>query len=107
MHPVFSLDGRELFFFDGEGISALTVEYEPNFRWGEPRALFPGPYWYGVGGPDGAFGRAWDWDPVGERFLMIEMPDGGEASTDPVPAGFQINVVLNWTRGLLELVPVD
>jgi eukaryotic-like serine/threonine-protein kinase len=101
-HPVFSADGSEIFFFDGDGISAAAVQYAP-FRVGNVQKLFRGQYWYGVAGPNGALGRAWDVDPKNNRFLMITMPGTSGNSADARP---QIEVVLNWFDELKTRVPV-
>jgi serine/threonine-protein kinase len=99
--PVFSADGSELFFFDGNGLSALPVQYSP-FRVGPVRPLFQARYWYGVAGPDGARGRAWDVDSANDRFLMITLP---EEEPPPPPQPAEINVVLNWFEELERRVP--
>ena len=96
-NPAFSRDGSELFFFDGSGLSAVSVAYQPSLRIGAAQALFRGRYWYGVGGLGGNLGRAWDVDRRGERFLMIRMPGAatpGGAQAAPPPV--RLNVVLNW-----------
>jgi serine/threonine-protein kinase len=105
VHPVFSADGAELFFFDSAGLSSIAIEYSP-FRIGIPQQLFRGQYWYGVGGPGGQLGRAWDVDPSGERFLMITLP-GGQPQAGGEQPRQQINVVLNWFEELERRVPVD
>jgi hypothetical protein len=102
-HPTFSANGSELFFFDGAGLSAAPVERSP-FRVGSPRQLFRGQYWYGVGGTDGTFGRAWDVDPKNDRFLMITMPQE-VAQAPPPPPQVRIDVVLNWFEELKQRVP--
>ena len=104
LHPVFSADGSEIFFFDRAGLSVASVQYAP-FRVGAPQRLFRGQYWYGVASPDGALGRAWDVDPNNDRFLMITLPDvaGGQSGE---PSSVRINVVLNWFEELKERVPV-
>jgi serine/threonine-protein kinase len=104
-HPVFSADGSELFFFDAAGLSVVPVQYNP-LRVGAPRALFRGRYWYGIGGPDGANGRAWDVDPKNDRFLMITLPDDdvGEAAEPTRP---RIRIVLNWFEELRQRVPAS
>jgi hypothetical protein len=99
--PAFSRDGSELFFFDGKGLSVVSVAYQPTLRIGSVQPLFRGQYWYGVAGPNGALGRAWDIDRRGERFLMIRMPNAptsGEAPAAPPPV--RVNVVLNWVNEL-------
>ncbi len=97
--PVFSADGSELFFFDGEGLSVAAVQYAP-FRVGNPRTLFRGPYWWGVGGPDGALGRAWDVDSRNDRFLVIAPLDQSAARSE-----VEIKIVLNWFEELERRVP--
>jgi hypothetical protein len=104
IHPVFSADGSEIFLFDRAGLSVASVQYAP-FRVGTPPMLFRGQYWYGVAGLNGALGRSWDVDPKNDRFLMITMPDTGEAESGEQDAQ-RINVVLNWFEELKERVPV-
>lgn len=59
--------------------------------------------WYGVAGPTGALGRAWDVDPKNDRFLMITLPT---ADTAGGPAAQpEIDVVLNWIEELKQRVP--
>jgi hypothetical protein len=97
-HPAFSRDGSELFLFDGQGLSAAPVAYQPSLRIGAPQQLFRGQYWYGVNGANGALGRAWDVDRKGERFLMIQLPGAAPAASGeaPPPPPIRVNVVLNW-----------
>jgi hypothetical protein len=97
MHPAFSRDG-ELFYFDGGGLSAATVEYEPSLVVGPAQALFRGTYWYGIGGTAGEGGRAWDPDPAGDRFLMILPP--GQSAADG-----RLHVVVNWAEELRVRAP--
>jgi Tol biopolymer transport system component len=97
--PVFSPDGTELFYFDGEGISVFDVGYEPGFFRRNGRSLFRRSYQYGSAAPDGFGGRAWDLHPNAEQFLMINVPgvngeQGAEASRP------RIHIVLNWFEDL-------
>ena len=105
LNPVFSADGSEIFFVNGDAFSSVAVQYDP-FRIGIPQTLFRGQYWYGVAGPSGALGRAWDADPSGDRFLMITVPGTGAPSGD---GGGQapISVVLNWFEELKDRVPAE
>ena len=100
--PVFSPDGSEIFVFDGAGLSSAPMQYSP-FRIGVLRKLFRGQYWYGIGGADGAYGRAWDVDPKNDRFLMITLPHGSTGAAAPPQA--HVNVVLNWFEELKQRVP--
>ena len=96
--PVFSRDGSELFFFDGRGLSAVPVTYEPTLRVGTPQRLFDSrDYMWSL------VGRIWDADPSGQRFLMIRQP--AEAATQAQSG--QIDVVLNWFEELERRVPAD
>jgi serine/threonine-protein kinase len=94
---VFSRDGSELFFFDGEGLSAAPITYEPTLRVGAPTRLFETTGYF-LQGP----GRAWDVDLNGQRFLMIR--DTSPAADGAAP---RIDVVLNWFEELKSRVPVD
>ena len=102
--PVFSRDGSELLVFDGEGLSAATVQYSP-VRVGALKKLFRGKYWYGIAGPDGSLGRAWDVDSKNDRFLMITMPDESAAVPEAPAPRTQIKVVLNWFEELERRLP--
>jgi serine/threonine-protein kinase len=102
--PVFSGDGSEIFYFNGSGISAAAIEYGSGIRIMTGQALFAGSYWYGVAGPSGGQGRAWDPDPNGKRFLMIKIPAASNAKPDLI--GRQINITLNWFQALKAKLPV-
>jgi serine/threonine protein kinase len=107
--PLWSPDGRELFYRSGDATVAVTVETEPTFNPGNPEVLFRGPY-YSPGSEQLTFTQ-WDISPDGKQFLMIKEPGttGGEstaeesASTGPR----KINIVLNWDEELKQRVPVD
>jgi serine/threonine-protein kinase len=103
-HPVFSRDGTELFFIDGEGIAVAEVSYEPTLRVGAPRRLLTSASYYW-----GQYGRAWDLDPSGQRFLMIRTPAAAAAvptTGDVEPAERpRIDVVVNWLTELAARVP--
>jgi Tol biopolymer transport system component len=103
-NPVFSTDGSELFITDEGGISAIPVQYDP-FRVGTPEQLFRGQYQYG-GAPSGDLGRAWDVDPVNDRFLMVTLP-GADVGGGQDQVQLQIDVILNWFEELKQRVPVD
>jgi hypothetical protein len=86
---MFSRDGSEIFYFDGQGIAAVPVDYEP-FDIGAPARLgLRGPYFYGAN-------RTWDEGPDG-RFIITRM---GEAT---LPQGsLQVQVVVGLSRVLEE-----
>jgi len=90
--PVWSRDGRELYFRQGPKMMAATIEGGANPRVGRPVTLFEGHY--------GRYwaSRAFDVSPDG-RFLMVK------ALEDSAPR--QIRVVLNWFEELKRLAPTD
>jgi serine/threonine protein kinase len=93
--PLWSPDGKELYYRHPDAIMAVSVETEPTLRLGRPISLFANRY---VGG--------FDIHPDGERFLMLKpfaRPDG-ESKEGITP---KINIVLNWIEELKERVPVD
>jgi Tol biopolymer transport system component len=99
--PVFSRDGSELFFFDGRGIATAPIVYEPTLRVGSPRRLFESDAFMWA-----LYGRTWDPDPSGDRFLVIRDPaSGAEPGAAAEPP--RIDVVLNWFEELKRRVPTE
>jgi serine/threonine-protein kinase len=90
--PIWSPDGGELFYRNGNQIMAVTVQAGPSFKAGEPMVLFEGGFGYGYTD----FGVPYDISPDGERFVMLK-----DVGTQPS----QIHVVLNWFEELKRLVP--
>ena len=90
---MWSRDGRELFYLDGDRMMAVEITTAPTFRAGAPRLLFEGRYttpWHGVAGYDVA--------ADGQRFLRVQ-------PMHPDPPANQIHVVLNWFEELRRRVP--
>ena len=93
---VWSRDGTELFYRNGNQLWVVEVETEGGFTWGIPTLLFEGPYMtqpYRDGVPN------YDVSLDGQQFLMVR---GAQAAETP---GFV--VVENWFEELKRLVPVD
>ena len=70
-HPLWSRDGRELFFIAADGMM-MSVPLEPGatFRHGKPVSLFPaGHYYVNVA-------RNYDVSPDGKRFYMVKNAAG-------------------------------
>jgi serine/threonine-protein kinase len=96
--PLWSHDGRELFFMAGTAINtggaplmAVDIETTPTFQAGNPRELFPGPYFSGLAG------RTYDVTADGQKFLMIKPAAGASAS--------HVIIVQNWFDDLKRRVP--
>ena len=113
-HPVWSHDGKELFFVQYEGLSAVSMTTQPTFTFGNPVAVFPKPT-FKFPLPVAGFSRegasiensvlterSYDIMPDGKRFIgVVEIgPSGSGASAAP-----QIQVVLNWQEELKQRVP--
>ena len=91
--PVWSHNGRELFYRSGNKMMAVDITTQPGFVAGSPRKLFEGPYLVAS-----ATVLSYDVSPDGRHFLMLKSDQAQAAPT-------QINVVLNWTEELKRRVP--
>ncbi len=101
--PMWSRDGSELFYRNGDMMMAVEVALEPEFTAARPSLLFTGRYESGVGldSRDGVGNPSSNYDvsPDGQRFVMIEMAEGD------LP--IQAILALNWFEELKRLAPVD
>jgi eukaryotic-like serine/threonine-protein kinase len=94
--PLWSPDGRELFYRNGDSFIAVEVETKPTFSLGQHKTLFRGAY-VGFEPARGILG--WDINKKDKRFLMMK-----EAESTPTAAGPRlINVVLNWFEELKKI----
>ena len=96
--PIWSPDGRELFYLNGDSVMAVSVDAESALSLGTPKLLFHGSF-------VGAYpvdGTPWDISPDGKRFLMIKSP---QAVPPAEGAPRRINIVLNWLEDLKQKVP--
>ena len=91
VEPVWSPDGRELFYRQGDTMMIVDVSTAAEFQAGRPRELFVGRYEVDIW-------TNYDISADGERFLMVR-PDPN--------APRELRVVLNWFQELRERVPVD
>ncbi len=94
--PMWSRDGRELFYRNGDKMMAVAIPTGPDLTPEKPNLLFQGSYVTGLA----AGFPATNYDVVpGGRFVMIR----SDESSGPT----QISVVLNWFEELKRLVPRD
>ena len=82
--PVWSRDGRELFYrpLDGDGLMIVDVSSDPSFEVSSPRLLFGGRYVL-----DPAAFANYDVAPDGQTFVMVRSDDSQRHT---------LNVVLHW-----------
>ena len=95
--PVWSRDGRELFYRIGNRMMVVEVEPEPTLRVSPPAVLWEEPYY---DQPVGTGTRQYHVAPDG-LFLMIRQG----AATDNSSAPPEIILVQNWLDELQRLVP--
>ena len=93
--PLWSRDGRELFYRSRAGVMAVPVDTGPNFSAGEPEVLFEDRYFLFLSR------RTYDVAPDGQRFLMVK--HGDETGDDAV----RIHLIQNWFEELNRLVPLE
>ena len=94
---VWSRDGQELFYRNGDELWVVDVETESAFTAGRPRLLFEAPYDLEV--YSGIAGYAnYDVSLDGQQFLMVRSGAAAEAQA--------FTVVENWFEELKERVPV-
>lgn len=91
--PLWSRDGRELFYRNGDKLMAVSLTTTPTVSAARPRMLFEGRYELSAPGYTG-----YDIHPDGQRFVMIKPV--AESSKQ------QMNFVLNWSEELKRIVPL-
>ena len=94
--PMWSHDGKELFYRNGDAMMVVPIQMEPTFKAVTPQPLFRGTY------TDAYFGSTSNYDVTddGQRFVMVESSAQGITGTT-------LHVVLNWFEELKRLVPTD
>ncbi len=104
-NPLWSPNGKELFYRNGDSVMSVTVETEPSLSFGTPEILFSGRYLY-VSFPSSVLINTWDIHPDGNRFLMIKLDETSEGEYQ-TGSPCKINIVRNWFEELKERVPTD
>ena len=99
--PVWSPNGRELFYPTDTDLMVVQVETEPTFSSRTPEPLFSLSR-YGVGS---GLGRRFDIAPDGNRFIVRTLGAAGQAGDNDRFNG--LIFVENWFQELTERVPVN
>ena len=102
VYPVWSPDGRELFYRGRTDLMVAQIETEPTFSSRTPEPLFS-LSGYEIGGP--GIGRRFDLAPDGDRFI-VRKPGTAEQTSDDDPFNGLI-FVENWFEELKARVPVN
>jgi serine/threonine-protein kinase len=89
--PLWSRDGRELFFQSGDRLMGVTVTPGAVFSAGSPRLLHEGRFFKTING-----NTSWSVNPDGKRFLRLQQVEPEQAIT-------HFELVLNWFTELRQL----
>ena len=96
--PVWGPQGRELFYRNGEAMTVVRIQADPNFTPGGSEVLFTGSY------ISDSFGHTdYDISPDGQQVLMVR--SGG--LTEETSERTELIIVQNWFEELKRLVPTD
>jgi serine/threonine protein kinase/Tol biopolymer transport system component len=101
--PLWSPDGRELFYRNDDATMRVAVETQTTFKPGKPEVLFRGKYYYHM--PSGIEFTPWDISRDGKRFVMAKRAQPADSGSAEKPLN-KINIVLNWFEELKQRVPV-
>ena len=91
VEPVWSANGRELFYRADDTMMAVAVEQSPSLSFGKPRPLFAGIFLFGD-----TEGQEFDVSRDGRRFLMLKPQIARVAAP--------LQVVVNWFDEVRRLV---
>lgn len=94
VEPVWSADGRELFYRADDQMMAVDVAPTPALSFGKPHVLFEGSYLFGATESQG-----FDVSRDGRRFLMLKPERRFEAQP--------LSVIVNWFDELRRRVPTS
>ena len=102
IQPVWSPNGRELFYRSQSDVMVAQFETDPTFNSRTPTKLFSVSGFRIAEATDDA--RMWDLAPEGDRFIFGRTGTPGETSEDPFSG---LIFVENWFEEVTRLVPVD
>jgi eukaryotic-like serine/threonine-protein kinase len=97
--PLFSRNGREIFYRNGDKMMVVQVSMAAQFSAGPPTVLWSGHYSLGLSsscGPPGVSSANYDVSADGQRFLMVKDQAEDAGSTSLI-------VVLHWADELRRL----
>ena len=86
--PLWSRDGRQLFYRSGDKLMVVEIETKAGFAPGSPHLLFDQPYAHGG---TGGWVANYDVAPDGQHFVMLKEDDTQSSQ-------LELRVVLNWAE---------
>ena len=99
-HPVWSSDGKELFYIPALGaLAAISVTTRPDFSFGNPVAV-PRKFSTGNSAPESM--RNYDLTPDGKILGLVDASEQTQSGNSNAP---EFRVVLNWFEELKAKVP--
>jgi Tol biopolymer transport system component len=93
-HPLWSLDGKELFYENAGHLMSVAIHTQPTFTFGNPTPM-PLPQ---IVQAQGNQPRQYGLMPDGQQFI-VKIPPASAKGPPPAP---QIQVVLNWFEELKQ-----
>ena len=93
--PVWSPDGRKIYYRSGPEFMSVDVITEPTFTVSAPELLFEGPNYDRSAGA--GWVRTWDVHPDGDRFVMVRSEGGGGGGGATLNS---VRLVVNWFEEL-------
>ena len=99
LEPVWSPDGRELFYRNPGGMMVAQIETDPTFSARTPGRLLTDSGWQYSGG-----GRQYDIAPDGDRFVFLK--SAGDVGTSEAESFNGLIFIENWFEELKARVPV-
>ncbi len=99
--PLWSPDGRELFYLSNDAVMVVPVDTESTFSHRKPKKLFQKNFITGYGEAP-----AWDIHPDGKRFVML-FPGASADDASIAARPRKINIVLNWFEILKERMQAE
>ncbi len=88
--PLWSLDGKTLYYFQGNQLMKVQVDINSQFSVGKPEEVFTGNFWTDSG-------HYYALLPGSKNFIMIKQKELGYSQNS-------LNVILNWNVGLKNKV---
>jgi hypothetical protein len=91
--PIWSSSGETLYYRFGNRMMGVSINYEPELSFGDPKLIFERPF-------NNVPGYSYDLSADDKRFLVL-LPEAEK------PEITHLNVVVNWFEELDRLVPTD